>query len=83
MTTGHYAILSNPDLYHDFFSKGPEYRESIVEYKFKTDKDMDKWRTGCDSDWSEGYSKCDFYQSDRGTAIFEGVLSSRVVKVRF
>ena len=31
---------------------------------------MSLWKTGCDSDWKEGFSKCAFERTDRGTAIF-------------
>lgn len=58
----------------------PEHSEAFIHYQFKTEADMDKWQSGSDSDWSEGYSKCDFYRSDRGTAIFEGTLNKRLVK---
>ena len=31
---------------------------------------MSLWKTGCDSDWKEGFSKCAFERTDRGTAVF-------------
>ena len=40
-----------------------------------------KWNTGCDSDWNQGYSKCQLYRSDRNTAIFQGTLNSELPKV--
>lgn len=39
------------------------------------------WHTGCDSDWGEGYSTCEFVETDRGTALFRGKISTQVVKV--
>lgn len=42
---------------------------------------MKNWQIGCDSDWSEGYSKCELYRTDRNTAILEGNISTRLVKV--
>uniref|UniRef100_A0A914N1J0 NADH:ubiquinone oxidoreductase intermediate-associated protein 30 domain-containing protein n=1 Tax=Meloidogyne incognita TaxID=6306 RepID=A0A914N1J0_MELIC len=56
------------------------HTETFIQYEFRNDEDFEYWQTGSDSDWSEGYSKCDFYKTDRGTAIFEGYLSQKVVK---
>ncbi|KAI3422416.1 hypothetical protein GPALN_012929 [Globodera pallida] len=67
-------------LLYDRIARGTVHGESTIKYVFKTDDDLAKWETGCDSDWSEGFSKCELFRSDRGSAIFEGTLSTRLVK---
>lgn len=50
-------------------------------WKFKPDEDFeDKWVTTCDSEWGEGYSKCDLTRSKTGRGYFSGELSTRVPK---
>uniref|UniRef100_A0A1I7YH49 CIA30 domain-containing protein n=1 Tax=Steinernema glaseri TaxID=37863 RepID=A0A1I7YH49_9BILA len=41
---------------------------------------MKIWHTGCDSDWNEGYSKCELVRSDRNTAIFKGYLNGALIR---
>ncbi|KAL3082851.1 hypothetical protein niasHS_010653 [Heterodera schachtii] len=67
-------------LIYDRMGRGTVHGETSIKYEFKTDEDFGKWLTGSDSEWSEGFSKCKLYRSDRGSAIFEGTLSTRLVK---
>jgi len=67
-----------PDIHRR--SRGTTHGETIVQYDFKSDENFKKWIRGADSDWNEGYSKCELYRSDRNTAIFQGTLSSKLVK---
>lgn len=77
--------------------RGSLHNETKIHYTFRSDevilfffykiinhlfKDFKLWQFGCDSDWSEGYSKCDFFKSNQNTAIFQGTLSTKVVKVK-
>ncbi|KAJ1367032.1 hypothetical protein KIN20_027864 [Parelaphostrongylus tenuis] len=34
------------------------HNEARIEWKFDTPEALSKWKTGCDSDWNEGYSNC-------------------------
>ncbi|KJH44708.1 Complex I intermediate-associated protein 30 [Dictyocaulus viviparus] len=43
-------------------------------------KALSLWRTGCDSDWNEGFSTVQFVPTDNNTAIFKGKLCTEVVK---
>ncbi|CAP30433.1 Protein CBR-NUAF-1 [Caenorhabditis briggsae] len=56
------------------------HNEARVEYKFDTSEKLDLWKIGCDSDWKEGFSTCSLVNSDRGTAVFSGNISTRVLK---
>uniref|UniRef100_A0A8R1HPW2 CIA30 domain-containing protein n=1 Tax=Caenorhabditis japonica TaxID=281687 RepID=A0A8R1HPW2_CAEJA len=56
------------------------HNEARVEYRFDTQERLDLWKTGCDSDWKEGFSKCTLTNSDHGSAIFSGNISTRVLK---
>eukprot|EP00095_Tigriopus_kingsejongensis_P009254 maker-scaffold922_size80897-snap-gene-0.19 protein:Tk09254 transcript:maker-scaffold922_size80897-snap-gene-0.19-mRNA-1 annotation:"probable complex i intermediate-associated protein mitochondrial precursor" len=50
-------------------------------WQFQTDKDFeDTWITTADSDWGEGYSKCQFDRSPSGKGYFTGELNTRVPK---
>lgn len=69
---------NNPDFHTN--CSGAAHTETMIQYQFRTESDMEKWQTGCDSDNSQGFSKCNLYKSDLGTAIFEGILSKRLVK---
>ncbi|KAI1723825.1 complex I intermediate-associated protein 30 (CIA30) domain-containing protein [Ditylenchus destructor] len=59
---------------------GSFHNETLIQYDFKDDDSLKNWTTGCDSDWSQGYSKCELTRTDRGTALFQGTLSTRLVK---
>ncbi|VDM38194.1 unnamed protein product [Toxocara canis] len=54
--------------------------EARKEYLFDSPQALRLWHTGCDSDWGEGYSTCEFVQTDRKTAVFRGKLSTQVIK---
>jgi len=41
---------------------------------------LKRWNTGCDSDWSEGFSKCQLKRTDRDTALFSGYLDTRLIQ---
>ncbi|KAF7637339.1 CIA30 domain-containing protein [Meloidogyne graminicola] len=73
-----FFLVDHPNLFRE--QSDTMHEETFIQYEFRTDEDFEYWNTGSDSDWSEGYSKCDFYKTDRGTAIFEGILSNKVVK---
>ena len=44
--------------------------DTTVFWKFDEEKDFERWVTTADSDWGEGYSKCELVQSPNGKAIF-------------
>uniref|UniRef100_A0A0N4Z8R0 CIA30 domain-containing protein n=1 Tax=Parastrongyloides trichosuri TaxID=131310 RepID=A0A0N4Z8R0_PARTI len=54
--------------------------DTKIEYVFKEPSDMKVWKTGCDSDWGKGYSKCSFNLTDNNTAIFSGIINTKVMK---
>ncbi|CAI2354772.1 unnamed protein product [Caenorhabditis sp. 36 PRJEB53466] len=56
------------------------HNEARVEYRFDTKESLDLWKTGCDSDWKEGFSTCSIVNSDHGTAVFSGNISTKVLK---
>ncbi|EGT32969.1 hypothetical protein CAEBREN_01390 [Caenorhabditis brenneri] len=56
------------------------HNEARVEYRFDTQEKLDLWKTGCDSDWKEGFSTCSLAPSDHGTAVFSGNISTKVLK---
>jgi len=58
--------------------RGLQHGETNITYDFSTDEKLKLWKTGCDSDWKEGYSRCKFERTDRGTALFSGTLSGRL-----
>ncbi|EGT45397.1 hypothetical protein CAEBREN_23206 [Caenorhabditis brenneri] len=53
-----------------------EKTELLEDIGFK----LDLWKTGCDSDWKEGFSTCSLAPSDHGTAVFSGNISTKVLK---
>eukprot|EP00094_Tigriopus_californicus_P001621 TCALIF_01568-PA protein Name:"Similar to CG7598 Probable complex I intermediate-associated protein 30, mitochondrial (Drosophila melanogaster)" AED:0.13 eAED:0.13 QI:0/0/0/0.66/1/1/3/0/230 len=59
----------------------PNENEYRPFWCFKPDEDLqDHWVTTCDSDWGEGYSKCELTRSKTGRGYFSGELSTRVPK---
>uniref|UniRef100_A0A0N5BAX5 CIA30 domain-containing protein n=1 Tax=Strongyloides papillosus TaxID=174720 RepID=A0A0N5BAX5_STREA len=52
--------------------------DTKIEYQFKKESDMDKWGTGCDSDWGKGFSTCSFKLTDDNTAVFSGNLVTQI-----
>lgn len=45
-------------------------------YVFDNQEVIDEWRTACDGDWNEGFSKCSFTMSKDGHGLFSGFLDS-------
>ncbi|KAI6237306.1 CIA30 domain-containing protein [Aphelenchoides besseyi] len=58
---------------------GPTHEQLNVDYHYRDDEQMKRWQTGCDSDWGEGYSKCEFKRTEFNTAIFSGYTDSRII----
>ncbi|RCN43654.1 hypothetical protein ANCCAN_10353, partial [Ancylostoma caninum] len=62
--------------------------EARVEWKFDTPEvrfrcipyALSRWRTGCDSDWNEGFSTVQFVPTDNNTALFKGHICTEVIK---
>ncbi|CAJ0591442.1 unnamed protein product [Cylicocyclus nassatus] len=54
--------------------------EARIEWKFDTPEALARWRTGCDSDWNEGFSKVQFVPTDTNTALFKGHICTEVIK---
>ncbi|CAJ0586468.1 unnamed protein product, partial [Mesorhabditis spiculigera] len=54
--------------------------EARIEYTFDSDEALSLWHTGCDSDFSEGFSTVKWERTDQGTAIFSGNLSSQLMR---
>lgn len=54
-----------------------QFRKDIT---FKSPESFKCWRSGADSDSNEGFSKCEFIQTDRKTAIFRGTLNTELIK---
>lgn len=47
-------------------------------WSFESDEDLDRWVTTADSDWGEGYSRCEMIRSPSGKAtLFVGEVSTR------
>ncbi|KAE9551235.1 hypothetical protein FO519_005546 [Halicephalobus sp. NKZ332] len=67
--------LDKPDII-----AGKKHGEAIIEYDFKDSNSLDIWRTGCDSDWKQGFSKVELLRTARNTALFKGYLNTEVVK---
>lgn len=59
---------------------GLQQGEARKEYTFEDPEAFNVWNTGCDSDWGQGYSKCEFIQTDRKTALFRGKISTELIK---
>lgn len=57
-----------------------KHGEARKEFTFDTPEALSIWKTGCDSDWSEGYSTCEFVQTDRRTAVFRGKICTQPIK---
>uniref|UniRef100_A0AC34PW12 NADH:ubiquinone oxidoreductase intermediate-associated protein 30 domain-containing protein n=1 Tax=Panagrolaimus sp. JU765 TaxID=591449 RepID=A0AC34PW12_9BILA len=75
-------LMDNPLDKPDYlaYTQGLKHGEAMIEYEFKTDEDMKKWQTGCDSDRKQGYSTVELIHSPRNTAIFKGFLNTEVIK---
>ncbi|MFH4976940.1 hypothetical protein AB6A40_003649 [Gnathostoma spinigerum] len=56
------------------------HNEARADITFDTPERLKLWRTGADSDWNAGYSKCEFVPTDRKTAVFRGNIDTRIVK---
>ncbi|EYC41661.1 hypothetical protein Y032_0560g3465 [Ancylostoma ceylanicum] len=73
------------ELLEDFGSVRQD--EARIEWKFDTPEclkrstqALSRWRTGCDSDWNEGFSTVDFVPTDNKTALFKGHICTEVIK---
>lgn len=56
------------------------HNEARLDYRFDTPEKLDLWKIGCDSDWNEGFSSCSLVNSDQETAVFQGNISTKVLK---
>uniref|UniRef100_A0A915D5H9 NADH:ubiquinone oxidoreductase intermediate-associated protein 30 domain-containing protein n=1 Tax=Ditylenchus dipsaci TaxID=166011 RepID=A0A915D5H9_9BILA len=70
--------FEKPEIYK--FIRGLRQDETLIQYDFKSEHSLEKWQTGCDSDWGEGYSKCQLFRTENGSAIFQGTLSTKLIK---
>ncbi|CDW54494.1 Probable complex I intermediate-associated protei n 30, mitochondrial [Trichuris trichiura] len=62
------------------FDATPIHGASLVQWKFDRQEVLDAFIVRSDSGRRVGYSNCEFFLSDRGTAIFKGNLDLRVPK---
>ncbi|CEF69776.1 Complex I intermediate-associated protein 30, mitochondrial [Strongyloides ratti] len=53
--------------------------DTNINYQFKEPSDINMWKTGCDSDWGEGFSTCSLKLTDENTALFSGNLSTKLI----
>uniref|UniRef100_A0AAF5D2J6 CIA30 domain-containing protein n=1 Tax=Strongyloides stercoralis TaxID=6248 RepID=A0AAF5D2J6_STRER len=54
--------------------------DTKVDYQFKEPSDIEIWKTGCDSDWGEGFSTCSLNLTNNKTAMFSGNISTKIVE---
>lgn len=50
---------------------GIRHNEARIQWKFDSPEALSIWRTGCDSDWNEGFSTVQFVPTDNNTAVFK------------
>ncbi|CAJ0949955.1 unnamed protein product, partial [Mesorhabditis belari] len=72
------ADVEHPEIMEDIGHV--RHNEARVEYRFNNEEALKLWRTGCDSDYSEGFSKVNWQLSDHETAIFSGNINTSLLK---
>uniref|UniRef100_A0A914WXC6 NADH:ubiquinone oxidoreductase intermediate-associated protein 30 domain-containing protein n=1 Tax=Plectus sambesii TaxID=2011161 RepID=A0A914WXC6_9BILA len=70
-----YKSLDRAELYEPLWMQDGEVR---IEYRFDTQEEIDKWKTGSDSAWNEGFSTCELVPTQNNTVLFRGRLDSRI-----
>jgi NADH dehydrogenase [ubiquinone] 1 alpha subcomplex assembly factor 1 len=72
----------------------PLHNQARIEWDFKSDEvgslineclqrffqAFNRWMTGCDSIWGEGFSKVSLTRTEQNTGLFTGYIDSRIIK---